>query len=106
MAGQQLTYEELVDHIINDKPVPNILAVPNITQDPSLITKSSLRPRAKPWEQKKEVTVTIEGASDEAQAIDREAGAVSHSHSTESLSTYYAMETEFEQQMQLSLIHI
>ncbi|QLQ81142.1 hypothetical protein HG537_0E04970 [Torulaspora globosa] len=51
MAGdQELTYDEIVDHIVSDKPVPNVVEVPNIILDESLRSVSEMAPRPKPWE--------------------------------------------------------
>ncbi|EDO17921.1 hypothetical protein Kpol_1010p37 [Vanderwaltozyma polyspora DSM 70294] len=49
-VGVQLSYDELVDHIVNNKPVPNVKVIPNITHDESEISKSELKPRGKPWD--------------------------------------------------------
>ncbi|CAI4043825.1 hypothetical protein SKDZ_10G2190 [Saccharomyces kudriavzevii ZP591] len=50
VGGGNFSYEELLDHIINNKPVPNIVEVPNVTLDESLGSTSSLKPRTRPWE--------------------------------------------------------
>lgn len=49
-AGGELSYEELLDHILNNKPIPNIVEVPNVTLDEGLASTPSLRPRPRPWE--------------------------------------------------------
>ncbi|CUS24538.1 LAQU0S17e01200g1_1 [Lachancea quebecensis] len=100
MSGQ-LTYEELVDHIVNEKPIPNIVNVPNVTLDASLVTKSNMRPRPKPWEQNNAVTSELTDVSPHQQTVVAEEPEIcTRSRSTESLSKYYAIEAEFEQQLQ------
>lgn len=47
---EKLSYEELVDHIVNNKPVPNIETVPNIEHDKIDQTEAELKQRSKPWE--------------------------------------------------------
>lgn len=48
--GQELTYDEIVEHIVSDKPVPNLVQVPNIILEESLRSVSEMAPRPKPWE--------------------------------------------------------
>lgn len=103
VQGQDLSYEELVHHIVSNKPVPNVVQIPDITLSESLRTASVLQPRSKPWESEK-----IEGASPsmEEQPIEEpeidlgnsstEMETLSKSQSLESLSRYYAMEAEFD----------
>lgn len=50
VAGGELSYEELLDHILNNKPIPNIVEVPNVTLDEGLASTPSLKPRSRPWE--------------------------------------------------------
>ncbi|CAI4034423.1 hypothetical protein SMKI_10G2140 [Saccharomyces mikatae IFO 1815] len=50
VEGGELSYEELLDHILNNKPIPNIVEVANTTLDENLATSSSLKPRVRPWE--------------------------------------------------------
>ncbi|CAR21430.1 uncharacterized protein KLTH0B01782g [Lachancea thermotolerans CBS 6340] len=100
MSGP-LTYEELVDHIVNEKPIPNILSVPNVTLDPSLVTKSNMKPRPKPWERNNAATSELAGEPPHQQTAVAEGPEIcTRSRSSESLSKYYAIEAEFEQQLQ------
>ncbi|CCF58344.1 hypothetical protein KAFR_0E01900 [Kazachstania africana CBS 2517] len=48
--SEDLSYEELVDHIVNDKPVPNVVNIPNVVHSEAMRTESTLTPRLKPWE--------------------------------------------------------
>ncbi|AMD22765.1 HHL005Wp [Eremothecium sinecaudum] len=48
-ACSTLSYEDLVDIIVNDKPVPNLIVVQDKVHEESLWTKSQLKPRQKPW---------------------------------------------------------
>ncbi|CAI4044938.1 hypothetical protein SUVZ_10G2020 [Saccharomyces uvarum] len=54
MAGDELSYEELLDHILNNKPIPNIVEVPDVTLDESLSSSPSLKPRTRPWERQQQ----------------------------------------------------
>lgn len=47
-------YEQLVDLIVNNKPVPGIKQIPKTLLDPETADESSLQPRRKPWEKKEE----------------------------------------------------
>ncbi|AET41550.1 uncharacterized protein Ecym_8268 [Eremothecium cymbalariae DBVPG len=49
-AANNLSYDDLVDIIMNDKPVPNAVEVEEVILDESCRTKSQLQPRPKPWE--------------------------------------------------------
>lgn len=100
--NRQLSYEELVDHIVNNKPVPNVVSVPNITLDPSMRTESLLKPRVKPWERKAQ-GATVEEPQEliqKAKEITEHVESVNKTQSFESLSRYYAIEAEFEKQLQ------
>ncbi|ODV86953.1 hypothetical protein CANARDRAFT_27295 [[Candida] arabinofermentans NRRL YB-2248] len=46
-------YEELVDLIVNNKPIPGIKQIPDIVLDPSKASKATLTERKKPWEVEK-----------------------------------------------------
>ncbi|SCU82436.1 LAME_0C01112g1_1 [Lachancea meyersii CBS 8951] len=101
MGEHQLSYEELVDCIVHDKQVPNILHVPNVTLDPSLSKDSSMRPRLKPWETTATNPVPSVNVPKEASpAILSSKEEFPRSQSSKSLSKYYSIETEFEQQLQ------
>lgn len=54
MAGDELSYEELLDHILNNKPIPNIVEVPDVTLDEGLSSSPSLKPRTRPWERQQQ----------------------------------------------------
>lgn len=43
-------YQELVDMIVNNKPIPGIKQIPKTILDPSTASSSSLEQRRKPWE--------------------------------------------------------
>ncbi|SCU79115.1 LAFA_0B00826g1_1 [Lachancea sp. 'fantastica'] len=101
MDDHQLSYEELVDYIVNDKPVPNIMHVPNVTLPATLSKDSSMRQRPKPWEIANSATTASETRlkqSSPALAVQKDD--VHPSKSSESLSKYYSIETEFEEQLQ------
>lgn len=51
----ELSYEEIVHHIVSDKPIPNVVPVPDITLSKSSRTISEMQPRRKPWELKEEL---------------------------------------------------
>lgn len=101
--GQDLSYEELVHHIVSNKPVPNVVQVPDITLNESLRTASVLKPRRKPWEseQKDGASSSMEDQMVQKPEMDLEnlstkTETLSTSQSLESLSRYYAMEAEFD----------
>jgi hypothetical protein len=43
-------YQELVDMIVNNKPIPGIKQIPKTILDPSTASTSTLQQRKKPWE--------------------------------------------------------
>ncbi|KAG7695871.1 hypothetical protein KL930_003539 [Ogataea haglerorum] len=47
-------YEQLVDLIVNNKPIPGIKQIPDTVLGPELSSSSMLSERKKPWEQQKE----------------------------------------------------
>ncbi|GMF01240.1 unnamed protein product [[Candida] boidinii] len=47
-------YEELVDLIMNSKPIPGIKQIPDVVLDPNTASKHALNERKKPWERVKE----------------------------------------------------
>ncbi|AGO11293.1 AaceriACR033Cp [[Ashbya] aceris (nom. inval.)] len=47
---QELSYDQLVDIIVNGKPVPNLVEVADEVHDESQCSESKLNPRKKPWE--------------------------------------------------------
>ncbi|AAS51260.1 ACR033Cp [Eremothecium gossypii ATCC 10895] len=47
---QELSYDQLVDIIVNGKPVPNLVEVADQVHDESQCSESKLCPRKKPWE--------------------------------------------------------
>lgn len=51
-AGEyRSNYEEVVDMIVNNKPIPGIKQIPKTVLDPAEAPASVLQPRKKPWEQ-------------------------------------------------------
>ncbi|CCE61105.1 hypothetical protein TPHA_0A00200 [Tetrapisispora phaffii CBS 4417] len=50
-----LTYDELVDHIMNDKSIPNVTAVEDIVLDEKERSANELKPRSKPWETRSKI---------------------------------------------------
>lgn len=48
--SNELTYEQIVEHIIENKEIPNAVNVPNIILDDSKRSESKMIPRNKPWE--------------------------------------------------------
>ena len=48
--AEQLTYDQIVEHIVQSKAIPNVVRVPDIVLDDSLRSESTMRPRYKPWE--------------------------------------------------------
>ena len=48
--AEQLTYDQIVEHIVQSKAIPNVVRVPDIVLDDSLRSQSTMRPRYKPWE--------------------------------------------------------
>ncbi|KAH3899029.1 uncharacterized protein SCDLUD_004451 [Saccharomycodes ludwigii] len=62
---KDLSYDELMDCIQNNKPVSNVIQVEDyVIEDPNLQSKSQLKTRLKPWEQnidiaKRENTINI-----------------------------------------------
>lgn len=99
MSNQHLSYDELVDHIVNNKPIPNVIHVPNIAHDESLRTKSQLQPRAKPWEANQRREPLTKEASSKTVTESGTVDSFSRAKNLETLSTYYAIETEFEQHL-------
>lgn len=100
--SQDLSYEEIVHHIVSDKPVPNVVQVPDITLSDALRTESEMRPRPKPWEN----GVMIENRISEERIEDKlvidlgppgELQTTSLSQGFEDLSRYYAREAEFDE---------
>ncbi len=49
-APHSSKYEELVDLIVQGKPIPDIKTVPDMVYDTTKISQSSLELRKKPWE--------------------------------------------------------
>lgn len=50
----QLSYEEIIECIQEDKAVPNMVQVPDIVHSSENISESTLPMRRKPWETKAE----------------------------------------------------
>lgn len=48
--SEELSYDQIVDHILQDKSVPNVVKVPDIVLEDSMRSESVMRPRNKPWE--------------------------------------------------------
>ncbi|QLG71005.1 hypothetical protein HG535_0B00430 [Zygotorulaspora mrakii] len=57
----ELSYEEIIDHIVSDKPLPNVVAVPDVTLCESLRTVSEIPSRPKPWEIANQSTYSLDG---------------------------------------------
>ena len=91
-----------MDIIVNNKPVPNVVDVPDIILDQSLVSEPHLQQRLKPWQVKKDVPVmkdlvqTTEQTKDLAKHVEL----VTKSNSLEKLTNYYALEAEFHKQLQ------
>ncbi|GAV55867.1 hypothetical protein ZYGR_0AZ00380 [Zygosaccharomyces rouxii] len=101
---EDLCYEELIDYIVTNKPIPNVVQVPEITYDESQRTQSELKPRPKPWETQgkiEEAPLVDERSKDPSQPpsnvrLPEEMQALTRSQSMESISKYYAMEAELD----------
>lgn len=99
---EELSYDELMDIIVNNKTVPNVIDVPDIVLDQSLVSEATLQPRMKPWQQKKQVPIMDNYSADNADARDlvKHVELVTKSNSLEKLTSYYALEAEFQKQLQ------
>lgn len=53
-------YQEIVDMIVNNKPIPGIKQIPKTILDPSNASKSVLHQRLKPWENNESPTENVE----------------------------------------------
>ncbi|GME97576.1 unnamed protein product [Ambrosiozyma monospora] len=51
-------YEELVDLIVNNKPIPGIKQIPDVTLDPNSASEHKLKERRKPWESSSSTSTT------------------------------------------------
>ncbi|SCU91440.1 LADA_0F09978g1_1 [Lachancea dasiensis] len=103
MSDRPLSYDELVDHIVNGKAVPNILHIPNVTLDASLSKDASMKPRAKPWEEGKKLDLEVDnGPSEDIPSVPEvvEEEQVSRAASSEHISQLYSLDTEFELQLE------
>ncbi|CDO93704.1 unnamed protein product [Kluyveromyces dobzhanskii CBS 2104] len=100
----ELSYDELMDIIVNNKPVPNVVDVPDIILDQSLATEHNLKPRLKPWELAKDVPVMggLVRQKEETQGLADNLELVKKSNSLEKLTSYYALEVEFQKQLKAS----
>ncbi|KAG0673328.1 hypothetical protein C6P41_001037 [Kluyveromyces marxianus] len=100
-ADAELSYDELMDIIVNNKPVPNVIDVPDIVLDQSLVSEAHLQPRLKPWE--KADTVPVMGGlvrqKEETKGLVQNVEQVKKSNSLEKLTNYYALEAEFQRQL-------
>lgn len=104
--AEDLSYEELVDHIVTNKPIPNVVQVPDVTYDESERTQSELKPRPKPWElQDKLGGVGSSTLNEPLQnlpeipsnvRLPEELEALTQSGSTDTVSNYYAREAELD----------
>ncbi|SJM85164.1 uncharacterized protein ZBIST_2080 [Zygosaccharomyces bailii] len=98
--SESLSYEELVDHIVSNKPIPNMIQVPDITLNESERTKSEMKTRLKPWEVANTVadTAMVEETAHQQPTIEfcGELKTLALSQSVESLSRYYAREAELD----------
>lgn len=56
-AGYTSNYEQIVDMIVNNKPIPGIKQIPTTILDPEQASENVLQQRKKPWE-KDDVTST------------------------------------------------
>lgn len=101
---ESLPYEELIDHIVTNKPIPNIVQIPDITYDESQRTQSSLKVRPKPWETKQKIEespLVEERSQDQSQApsnveLPKELQDLRRSKSVESISHHCAMDAEVD----------
>ncbi|SCU79213.1 LAMI_0A07800g1_1 [Lachancea mirantina] len=106
MGDQVLSYDELVEHIVSNRPVPNIVEVPNLALDASLRTESQLKPRPKPWEktastESEPAEIDQDTSKDETVTFPvAEATVFARNESFDSLSKYYAIESEFEKHLE------
>lgn len=48
--GYTSNYQEIVDMIVNNKPIPGIKQIPKTILDPTTASESTLQQRKKPWE--------------------------------------------------------
>lgn len=53
-------YQQVVDMIVNNKPIPGIKQIPKTILDPANASESNLAPRKKPWELKQEADDTTD----------------------------------------------
>lgn len=57
-------YQQIVDMIVNNKPIPGIKQIPKTILDPANASESNLAPRKKPWEvtegEEKDVDVNVD----------------------------------------------
>ncbi|CAB4254907.1 similar to hypothetical protein KAFR_0E01900 [Kazachstania africana CBS 2517] [Maudiozyma barnettii] len=60
----ELTYDEIVEHIVQNKEIPNSVQVPNIILDDSQRSESTMSPRYKPWERRHNGDMTGNSAVD------------------------------------------
>lgn len=49
--SEELSYDDLVEHIVLNKPIPNVVQVPDTVLDSKLGSQPRLTQRIKPWEQ-------------------------------------------------------
>lgn len=97
---RNLSYEEIVHHIVNDTPVPNVVEVPDVTLSESMRSASEMKPRPKPWEldrddRQVETDAKVAGGDDSAKGI--EESDLTTPVSYESVSKYYAMAEELDE---------
>ncbi len=52
MPQYSTSYEQLVDMIVNNKPIPGIKKIPDTVLDPKSSSQHVLKERSKPWEKK------------------------------------------------------
>lgn len=53
-------YQQVVDMIVNNKPIPGIKQIPKTILDPANASESNLAPRKKPWELEQEADNTTD----------------------------------------------
>ena len=58
-------YQEIVDMIVNNKPIPGIKQIPKTVLDPTTASESVLQQRRKPWETESETATTEAAAANE-----------------------------------------
>lgn len=106
MNKLQLSYEDLIDIIVNNKPVPESVEIPDIILDECERTESHLCLRVKPWEDIDVIDNSINSTDtikDAKKELTEKLDNMVKTHSMEGLSQYYAIEAEFENHLKTFL---